>query len=240
MTASPPRPGIRLAVLVLGLGAAGALAWVAGLDEWVRPEKLARLRQAVSGSGRWAPALYVGGYVLAELVFVPAIPLTLLSGVLFGPLWGTVYASLGSTLAAAAAFLVARHLARDLAARWIARRPRAVQLDAALARHGWRVVVITRVLPIFPFNVQNFAYGLTRIGFGTYVLVSWASMLPGTVALTMAGAALSDGGGVRQTLWLLAAAGILVVGVSLVPRWLARRSDAARDVLPARDAATRR
>jgi uncharacterized membrane protein YdjX (TVP38/TMEM64 family) len=230
------RAGLRLAVFAALVGGAALLAWAAGLGEWVRPEGLARIRQAVAGTGRWAPVLYVGGYVLAELAFVPAIPLTLLSGALFGPIWGSVYASLGATLAAAAAFLVARYLARDLAARWIARSPRAAQLDGALARHGWRILVITRVLPIFPFNLQNFAYGLTRIGLGTYVLVSWASMLPGTVALTVAGAALADGGSVRRTLWLLAGAGVLVVAISLVPRWLAGRSVAARDLLPSRDA----
>jgi uncharacterized membrane protein YdjX (TVP38/TMEM64 family) len=237
---SRPRGGLRLALAAALLGAAAAAAWVAGAGEWTGADGLARLRDAVAGAGRWAPAVYVAGYVVAELVFVPAIPLTLLSGVLFGPLWGTVYASVASTLAATAAFVVARYLAREQAARWIARSPRAAQLDAALGRHGWRIVVITRVLPIFPFNLQNFAYGLTRIRLGTYVLVSWASMLPGTVALTVAGAALSEGGGLRRTLWLVAIAGVLVVGISLVPRWLARRSLAARDFLPPGDAGRRR
>ena len=78
----------------------------------MRPERLARLRTAIEAYGAWGPFLYVGGYVVAELLFVPALPLTLLGGLVFGPVWGTVYTWIAATLAAALAFLVARHLAR--------------------------------------------------------------------------------------------------------------------------------
>ena len=91
--------------------------------------------------------------------------------------------------------------------------------------------MVTRLVPLFPFNLQNFAYGLTRIPFWTYVGVSALCMLPGTVAFTLAGGALSGGGSPTGSLWTLAAAAALIVLVSLVPRWLTRRSPAARELL---------
>ena len=185
----------------------------------------------IEGYGAWGPFLYMGGYVVAELLFVPALPLTLLGGLVFGPVWGTVYTWIAATLAAALAFLVARHLARDAVERWRARSPRIARIDAAVERHGWRILMVTRLVPLFPFNLQNFAYGLTRIPFWTYVGVSALCMLPGTVAFTLAGGALSGGGSPARIVWTLAAAAALIVLVSLMPRWLTQRSPAARDLL---------
>lgn len=221
----------RLALLSLGLLAAGVLAWALGLYDWVRPERLAHLRTAIEGYGAWGPVLYVGGYVVAELLFVPALPLTLLGGLVFGPVWGTVYTWIAASLAAALAFLVARHLARDTVERWRAKGPRVARIDAAVERHGWRILMVTRLVPLFPFNLQNFAYGLTRIPFWTYVGVSSVCMLPGTLAFTLAGGALSGGGSPTRIAWTLTAAATLIVLVSLVPRWLTRKSPAARELL---------
>ncbi len=224
------RPSGHLIILALVLAAAGVLAWTLGLHGWVRPDRLAQLRPAIEAHGAWGPVLYVAGYVLAELLFVPALPLTLLGGLAFGPLWGTVYVSIASTLAAALAFLVARYLARDTVERWMAASPRLARIDDAVERHGWRILMVTRLVPLFPFNLQNFAYGLTRIPFWTYVGVSWVCMLPATVAFTLAGGAFS-GGEAGRVLWMLAGAARLIVLVSLTPAWLARRSRVAGGLL---------
>lgn len=218
-------------MLALGLLAAGLLAWALGLYDLVRLEQLARLRTRIEAFGPWAPLLYVAGYVVAELLFVPALPVTLLGGLVFGPVRGTVYTWIGGTLAAAIAFLIARHLARDTVDRWRARSPRLERIDAAVERHGWRILMLTRLVPLFPFNLQNFAYGLTRIPFWTYVGVTAVCILPGTFAFTLAGGALSSGGNPGTVAWMLAAAGVLIVLVSLAPRWLGRKTSAARDLL---------
>ena len=223
--------GRRLALLGLGVLGAGALGWSLGLHDWVRPERLARLRTAIEAYGAWGPVLYVAGYVVGELLFVPALPLTLLGGLVFGPVWGTVYTWIAATLAAALAFLVARHLARDTVERWIAGSPRLGRIDAAVRRHGWRIVTITRLVPLFPFNLQNFAYGLTRIPFWTYVGVSAVCMLPGTIAFTLAGGALSGGGSPTHITRTLGVAAGLIVLVSLAPHWLTRQSPVARELL---------
>jgi uncharacterized membrane protein YdjX (TVP38/TMEM64 family) len=179
--------------------------------------------------------VFILGYAVAELFFVPALPLTLLGGLAFGPLRGTLYVSVGATAGAALAFLAARYAARGLVEGWIARSPRLRRLDAAVTRHGWRILMLTRLIPLFPFNLQNFAYGLTRIRFVPYVLLTWVCILPATAAFTLAGDALAEGGGApRRVLGGLAVAGVLIVAVSLIPRWLMARSRAVGELVDPR------
>lgn len=213
---------------MLALVAARAL----GLADAVRLDNLARLREWIAGFGPWAPAVFIGGYVAAVVAFVPALPLTILAGLVFGPLWGTVYTSIASTAGACLAFLLARYAARGVVARWMEPYPALGRIDRAVARHGARIVMITRLVPIFPFNLQNYAYGLTSIGFGAYALTSWLCMLPATVAFTTAaGAVVAGAWDVRRMLLLLGVAGVLIVGLSLLPRWLRGRSAALDDLL---------
>ena len=205
-----------------------------GLADLVRLENLARLREWIGGFGPWAPAVFIAGYVVAVVAFVPALPLTVLGGLLFGAAWGTVYVSIASTAGACLSFLVARYAARSAVERWMAPHPALGRMDRAVARHGYRIVMITRLVPIFPFNLQNYAYGLTSIGFGAYAITSWACMLPATVAFTAAaGAVVAGGWDARRTLGLLAVAGVLLVALSLLPRWLRGRSAALDDLLKA-------
>ncbi len=171
------------------------------------------------------------GYAVAELCFVPATPLTVLGGIVFGPVRGTVYVSLGAIIGAALAFLAARYAMRDVVARWATAHPRLARIDTAVAEHGWRVLMITRLVPLFPFNLQNFAYGLTGIGFWAFVGISWLCILPGTAAYALAGSAIAAGRGQpRRTIAYIGAAGILLVALSLLPRWLGRRGRPAAEL----------
>jgi uncharacterized membrane protein YdjX (TVP38/TMEM64 family) len=225
----------RVLLLAAALAVAAAAARAAGLWELLSLDNLARLRQWIDGHGAWGPLLFVVGYALAELCFVPALPITLLGGVAFGPLRGTVYVAVGATLGAALAFLAARYAMRGAVERWVAGNPRLQRIDAAVAEHGWRLLMITRLVPLFPFNLQNFAYGLTRISFRTFLAISFVCMLPGTAAYTFAAGALVDGrGDLGRTLVYLGVAGVLLVGLSLLPRLLVPRSRAAGDLLGSR------
>jgi uncharacterized membrane protein YdjX (TVP38/TMEM64 family) len=213
--------GGRVIVLAAAVGGTAVLAWRVGAWDLLRLETLARFTAWIDGYGPWGPAVFIVGYAAAELLFVPALPLTVLGGVVFGPVRGTAYVSLGATLGAAAAFLAARYAMRGLVERWVARSSRLRELDAAVAEHGWRMLVITRLVPLVPFNLQNFAYGLTRLRFRTFVFLSWLCMLPGTAVYTLTGGALSEGhGDVHRTLGYLAIAAVLIVALSFVPRWL--------------------
>ncbi len=179
-------------VLVLGgivLGGA-MLARVFGLQDLLNLKNLAHLKAWIEDFGPLAPLAFIAGYILAVIFFVPGLPITVLGGVAFGPIWGTVYVSIASTIGVALTFLIARYGARGMVERWVAENPRLAKIDQAIARHGWRIVMISRLVPLFPFNLQNYAYGLTQIEFWSYILTSWPCMLPGTAAYTFAGGAL--------------------------------------------------
>lgn len=203
-----------------------------GTGELLSLEGVSRARQWVAGLGPLGPPAFVAGYVLAVVTFVPALPITVLSGLLFGPLWGMLYASVASTLGACLAFLIARYAARDLVQRWVATSPALGRLDRAAARHGFRLVMITRLVPVFPFNLQNYAYGITGIGFAVYAVTSWLCMLPATAAFTLAGGALGEGGwDLRWILGWLGVAAVLLALLWLVPRWLRGKSPALDELL---------
>ncbi len=211
------------------------LAQSLGLADLLRLENLVRLRERIDRFGAWAPLVFIGGYALAVVAFVPGLPLTLLGGLAFGPVRGTLYVSIASTAGACLAFLLGRYAARGIVEQWVASYPALRRIDAATSRHGFRIVMITRLVPVFPFNLQNYAYGLTGIGFGAYAITSWLCMLPATVAFAFAGGALTAGTWeARTTLVCLAVTGVLLVLLSLVPRWLRGRSIALDELLRAR------
>lgn len=220
-------------LLLGGIVLAGAvLARIFGLQETLSLKNLAHLKAWIESFGPSAPLVFIVGYILAVIFFVPGLPITILGGIAFGPLRGTVYVSIASTIGVALTFLIARYGARGLVERWVSENPRIAKMDQAIARHGWRIVMVTRLVPLFPFNLQNYAYGLTRIGFWSYLLASWSCMLPATAAYTVAGGALSEeGGDIHRTLTYLGFAGILLVAVSLLPRWLKSRSRIADELL---------
>ncbi len=226
------RPWGRL-LLLGGIVLAGAfLTRIFGFQEILSLKNLAHLRAGIERFGPFAPLVFIAGYILAVIFFVPGLPITVLGGVAFGPIWGTVYVSIASTIGVALTFLIARYGAREMVERWVAESPRLTKIDQAVAHHGWQIVMITRLVPLFPFNLQNYAYGLTRISFWSYLFTSWPCMLPGTAAYTFAGGALSEAGGdIQRTLLYLGIAGSLLVLVSLLPRWLHKTSPATDDLL---------
>ncbi|MDU7589616.1 MAG: VTT domain-containing protein [Acidovorax sp.] len=220
-------------VSVIGM----AVAWRDRFD-------VAALQTWVESAGSAAPLVFIALYAAATVLFLPGSVITLAGGVLFGPVWGTLWSLTGATLGAALAFLIARYLGGD----WIARRagPRLSRLNDGVAAEGWRFIAFVRLVQLFPFNLLNYALGLTRIAFLPYVLASALFMLPGALAFTWLGyagrEALSGGEGtVRAILIALA----LVASMAFLPRWirkfrakpmpdvdeLKRQLDAGEDVL---------
>src|SRR5262245_61839733 len=120
-------------------------------------------------------------YTPAALFLFPASLLTLGAGGLFGFVEGTIVVSLGSTLAACVVFLVGRTLARRWVEEKFAASPRFRALDRAVAANGFRIVLLTRLSPAFPYTLLNYAYSLTRVSFRDYFLASWIGMLPWTI-----------------------------------------------------------
>ena len=131
------------------------------------------------------------GYVLATVAFVPGSVLTLGAGAIFGLGQGVVLVFIGATLGASAAFLVSRYVARTAIERRLARNPRFTAIDRAVEAEGRRIVFLLRLSPVFPFNLLNYALGLTRIRFRDFLVAS-LGMLPGTELYVYYGKVLGD------------------------------------------------
>jgi uncharacterized membrane protein YdjX (TVP38/TMEM64 family) len=137
--------------------------------------------EAIARLGPWGPALFVLVYVLATVLLIPGSALTLGAGAVFGVGWGSLYVSIASTLGATVAFLVGRYLARDWVAKKIEGNANFAAIDRAVADEGWKIVGLTRLSPVFPFTLLNYAFGLTRVKLSDYINASWIGMMPGTV-----------------------------------------------------------
>jgi uncharacterized membrane protein YdjX (TVP38/TMEM64 family) len=184
------------------------------------------LRKAIQGYGALAPVIYMLIYAVAPALFLPGLPITIVGGILFGPFWGVVYTITSSTVGACVAFLISRYLARE----WIEgklKSPRWQRLDKDVERHGWKVVAATRLIPLFPFNLLNYAFGLTKIKFLHYAVTTFFTMLPACIAFIVFSSSLLGliKGKISPTLVLGI---VLIIAVSMIPT-LYRRQKAKRE-----------
>ena len=148
--------------------------------------QLPKITAAVDSLGAWGPVVFIATYALACVAFVPASLLTLAAGALFGVVKGTLIVLTGATIGAMAAFLVARYVARDWVAKRVQRDPRFAAIDSAIAEQGRKVVFLLRLSPVIPFNVLNYALGLTKVRAMDYLIAS-VGMIPGTVLYVYTG-----------------------------------------------------
>lgn len=181
----------------------------------------------IGDQGLLGIVVFVALYVAATLLAIPGSLLTAGAGAVYGLWLGFAVVSLASTLGATAAFLVARYIAREWIARRVAENDRFRRLDEGVALEGWKLVLLTRLAP-FPFNVQNFAYGLTRIPARHYIVASWIGMMPGTFMIVYFGHAASTvatGDARTPTGWAVLALGAAAtVAVAIVAARIALRA----------------
>ena len=170
---------IKILITVGGVAIVYLVLRSYGITDDIRLENVPKIKTWVASFGRTAPLIYIGLYLISTVFFLPGFPVTVLAGFVFGPLWGIFYASVASIISVSVAFFIARYVARDLVESWVKDNAQFRKIDEQVEEQGWRIVMFTRVVPIFPFNLQNYAYGLTSIRFSTYVLVSAIFMLPG-------------------------------------------------------------
>ena len=142
-------------------------------------DAIPRFAEWIDGLGAWAPVAFVLGYALAAVAFMPGSLLTLAGGAIFGLLEGTLYVFLAATLGACCAFLISRYLARGFVEQRVRADPRFAAIDGAVAREGRKIVFLLRLSPLFPYNLLNYALGLTKVEFMDYLL-GCAGMLPAT------------------------------------------------------------
>jgi uncharacterized membrane protein YdjX (TVP38/TMEM64 family) len=162
------------AILVVTL-----IALVIIFGEPIRTNLLA-FQDWARGAGALGVTLYILLYVLATVAFLPGWILSVGAGLIYGVVAGTAIISLASTAGATLAFLLARSFLRRSIENKLQGNARFDAIDRAIGNSGWKIVLLLRLSPIFPFNLLNYALGLTRIPAVHYILASWIGMLPGT------------------------------------------------------------
>jgi uncharacterized membrane protein YdjX (TVP38/TMEM64 family)/rhodanese-related sulfurtransferase len=208
--------GARVALVLV---IAGAVLWLALGGHGLDADQLAQWMRAL---GVWAPTLHVLLFALGTVLFVPGSLFALAGGALFGPGLGTIVNLAGATLGALTAFLIARYAAAD----WVRKKvgDRLERLIDGVEAEGWRFVALVRLVPLFPFNVTNYALGLTRIPLRHYALASLICMMPGALAyswLGYAGREAAEGSkeAIRYGFLGLAALAVIAFAPRLIRRW---------------------
>ncbi len=141
--------------------------------------------------GVWGPLVFIAGYAIAAVAFIPGSVLTLAAGAIFGLVSGIVYVFIAATLGSCLAFLVARYFAREAIERKLADTPRFAAIDRAVSAQGRKIVFLLRLSPVFPFNLLNYALGLTNVRFVDYAIAAFG-MLPGTILYVYYGKLVGD------------------------------------------------
>jgi uncharacterized membrane protein YdjX (TVP38/TMEM64 family)/Fe-S oxidoreductase len=206
----------RFAILSLLIAAIVAVR-ATGATRYLDQEML---RGLIAGYGVLAPMVYMMVYTIAPALCLPGLPITIVGGILFGPVWGVIYTITGATAGASLAFLISRYVARD----WVAgklRSPRWRSLDEGVEKHGWKVVAFTRLIPLFPFNLLNYAFGLTKVGFWPYFVTTFICMLPACIAFIVFSSSLLDLLKGKISVNFLIGIGLVIL-VSLIPMCYSR------------------
>jgi uncharacterized membrane protein YdjX (TVP38/TMEM64 family) len=200
------RPILLLSVIIAII----VLSYVFGIGE-----KLVALRDWIDSLGALGPLVFVFIYAGATVAALPGIAITIVAGAIFGSLVGVIVVSIASTLGASTAFLIARYFARDATAKWLAKREKFKKLDNLTEKHGAIIVAIVRLVPLFPFNLVNYGFGLTKVRFWTYVFWSWLCMLPGTILYVVGTDAVIQAIVNKKVPWTLIGI-VIAVGILLV------------------------
>ena len=201
------RAWIRPAILITAVITLFIIARFFGFGQ-----KIGELRTWIESLGTWGMAVIIVIYVAATVAAVPGSAITVAAGALFGSLFGVIIVSIASTTGAALCFLIARYFARDSIARMFSSNKLFLRLDKLTDEHGAVIVALTRLVPIFPFNILNYGFGLTSVKFKDYLFWSWLCMLPGTVLYVVGADAVTKALAKGQIPWSL----VGVVAVMIV------------------------
>lgn len=174
-------------------------------------QKLVDIKNWIGEQGIWAPVFFVGLYVLATVAALPGSVLTIAAGALFGSVLGVTTVIIGATIGASLSFLIARYAARDTILGMLSKNEKFQKLNQLTEKNGDIIVAITRLVPIFPFNLLNYGFGLTAVSFKTYVLWSAICMLPGTILFVVGTDAITQAMNNGEVPWVLVITVLLVI-----------------------------
>jgi uncharacterized membrane protein YdjX (TVP38/TMEM64 family) len=173
-------------------------------------EKVTELKSWIEGLGALGPVVFILIYIAISVAAIPGSPLTILAGAIFGAAKGIIVVVIGATLGATLAFLISRFFARSAVENWLLKKPTFLKLDQMTEDHGSIIVAITRLVPIFPYNLLNYGFGLTKVSFSTYFILTFICMIPGTALYVIGTDAVVTGLSEGRIPWVLILILILV------------------------------
>lgn len=195
------------------------------------------LQDTLRHQGAWGYLVYAALFIIATLCLIPGSLLVIAGGMLFGPLTGSLLSFAAATLASSLSFLIARWLGRDLLQRYIGKGGSVIRvghttvfqaIERGIAHSGCDFLILTRLVPLFPYNIQNYAYGLTAIRFWPFTLISAVTTLPGLVIYSVMASELArEGVTLAFALKLSLAGGLLFALVQIGKRFARARRVAA-------------
>jgi uncharacterized membrane protein YdjX (TVP38/TMEM64 family) len=195
-------------------------------------EQVLRLLTWLDTQGAWASLLFILVIAAVVVLLLPGVLFTTGAGFVFGVVEGTVYVVLGTTLGAVIAFLIARHLFGERATRFVRHHAKLKLVSEELAHQGWRIIILTRLVPFFPFKLSNYLFGLMSFSLRGFTGGTFLGIIPFSVHNVYLGSIAADIAtlGMRNTgrtplEWGLYGAGFFVaVGVVIYLNRLANRA----------------
>ena len=212
---------IALGLVLVALSAAAAFLpvkdWVKAFSDWVRT------------LGALGVVVFIGAYAIATVLFLPGWIFTVAAGLVYGVAGGTAVALAGAIIGSTLAFLCGRYLVRKRVEAATKGNKKFAAIDKAIGDQGWKIVGLLRLSPIVPFNLSNYFYGVTAVGFWPYVLASAVGMLPGTLLYAYLGAAgkagLGGEGGQSPLTWVFLGMGLLAtIAVTIIVSQIAKKA----------------
>jgi uncharacterized membrane protein YdjX (TVP38/TMEM64 family) len=183
----------------------------------------------IEGLGVLGMVVFVVLYIVACIFVLPGPALTLGAGAIYGLPIGFALVSVGSTLGASCTFVIGRYFARDWVEAKVSSNKTFSLIDEAVAQQGWKIVFLTRLTPLIPFNIQNYGYGLTKVSLLPYAVASWIGMMPGTVLFTYVGTLGGEAAGGDSSVASWVMRGVALVATILVTVVITRIAKRALD-----------
>ncbi|WP_102347826.1 TVP38/TMEM64 family protein [Bacillus sp. Marseille-P3661] len=211
---------IKLIVVIAIIAAVFLIAWKLGLVDLLKDVEA--MQAWFKSFGVYAYILFIAVFILVAVFMLPAALLTIVAGITFGSINGALLALVGATLGAMVSFLISKYVARDMIVEKFKNNKIFQKIDQGVEHNGVSFLILTRLVPVFPYNVQNYAYGITKIPFATYSIVTFITMAPGAfIYAYMAGQIVKEGLSFSLIIQF-AIAGIILFLVSLIPKYIAK------------------
>lgn len=208
-------PGFKVLLIVIIIGAIFLVLRSLGVDfSRVSAEEI---KTWVKSLGFWGPTIYIIVYVFRPLILLPAAIFSASAGVIWG-LEGFIYVQIGANISAVAEFLIARYFARELVQKYL--KGKISRVDESIKKHGFITVLLVRLIPNLPWDVQNLSLGLTKVKFKDYFFATLIGIIPASFALVYGGDAIIKVLTNPKNFWMIILAGLIFMGVFFLQKWL--------------------